>query len=340
MLVLVAGFGLPVHVADAQGGLSAAVEWLRTQQGPDGGFSTGFSEGSDPGATADAILAIASAGEDPSTWTAEGTSPLTYLSTYAADIGSPGLAAKLVLAVVAAGQDPRQFGDLSLVELVLAGFDPATGLFGGGPYDSALCVLALLAVDEPLPAGSIPAMVAAMLPDGSYAFNGDMTPGGGDSNTTALVVQALLAAGEGAEVSPSFAYFRQNQNADGGWTYQKPSAFGEDTDANSTALVIQALLAGGQNLSEWGHPTRALEALQQPGGAFGFNAAMPGDNFLATVQAIPALAGFDLTDVPRLPAAFASRGVSSQMLLITTLVVIAAVLAASAILGGSKDTQT
>jgi hypothetical protein len=337
VLILVGWTAGPLPSAPAKVDLSPALAWLRSQQGPDGGFSNGFSEGSDPGTTADTVVAIASAGDDPSTWTVEGTSPLDYLSMYASEVDSPGLAAKLALAVVAAGKNPRDFGGINLVDSVRAGYDSGNGFFGGGPYDTALGILALRATDEPLPDGAIERLVGARLPDGSYSFSGDMTPGGGDSNTTALVFQALLAAGAGAEVGPSLTYFRKTQNADGGWTYQKPSAFGEDTDANSTALVVQALLAGGQDLSGWGHPLQALEALQQESGAFAFNAATPGDNLLATIQAIPALAGVDLTDAPTLPVRFAGVGRPTTSLLVATLILIAALLAAGTLFGRARQ---
>ena len=339
MLILIGWLAGPVPIPQAKVDLAPALAWLRSQQGPDGGFSNGFSEGSDPGTTADTVVAVASAGEDPSTWTIEGTSPLDYLSTYASEVDSPGLAAKLALAAVAAGKNPRDFGGVNRIDAVLAGYDSGTGFFGGGPYDSALCILALRAADEPLPEGAIAWLVGARLPEGSYSFSGDMTPGGGDSNTTALVFQALLAAGAGLEVGPSLTYFRQTQNADGGWTYQKPSAFGEDTDANSTALVVQALLAGGQDLSAWGHPLQALEALQQDSGAFAFNAATPGDNLLATIQAVPALAGVDLTDVPKLTDRLANGGGPTTSLLLGTLILIVALLAAGMLFGRSRPRQ-
>ena len=67
----------PAPVA-AQTGVEAALAWLRSQQNPDGGFSNGFTEGSDPGATADAVLAIASAGQDPSSWLQGAVSPRDY----------------------------------------------------------------------------------------------------------------------------------------------------------------------------------------------------------------------------------------------------------------------
>jgi len=277
--------------------MSEALAWLRSQQQADGGFSNGFAPGSDIGATADAVVAIASAGDSPSGWLTGGRSPVEFLAEHAAEVTSPGLAAKVALAMIAAGEDPRNFGGIDLTAAIATAFDPAAE---SSLYDRALATLALEAAEAPLPQEAVSGLAAARLPDGSFAFDASLVPGSGDSNTTALVVQALLVTGHGAETLPSYAYFRATQNDDGGWTYQKPSPFGEATDANSTALVVQALLAGGQDLGAWGDPLRALIALQQPSGAMAFNVETPGDNLLATIQAIPSLAGVDLTDIPRL----------------------------------------
>ncbi|HSB89002.1 MAG TPA: prenyltransferase/squalene oxidase repeat-containing protein [Anaerolineales bacterium] len=339
-LVLLASLAVPV-TAGAQGDLRTALAWLRSQQNPDGGFSNGFSEGSDIGATADAVLAAASAGQSPSTWMQDGVSPLDFLAAQVGQVRDAGLAAKVTLAAVAAGQDPHALGGANLVELMLAGFDAQTGFFGGGPYDSALAILALRAAGEPLPATAVDGLVAARLPDGSYSFNGDLTPGAGDSNTTSLAIQALLIAGAGGEAAPSLDYLRRAQNADGGWTYQKPSAFGEDTDANSTALGIEALLAAGQDLAAWGHPERALGSLQMASGAWMFNPATPSENLLATVQAIPAVAGVDLTDVALLPGrsgAEAGPGLRSGMVVPTLALIVVLLLATAIVTRPSRPT--
>ena len=340
VLALVTGLGSPMAVA-AQSDVQAALGWLRTQQLSDGGFSNGFSEGSDVGATADAVVAIAGAGEDPSTWKQGDLSPADYLAAHAGEVEDPGLEAKLALAAVAAGQDPRAFGGVDLVGKILGGFDPGTGFWGGGPYNSALSILALGAAREPVPPEAVDGLVAARQQDGTYSFSGDLTPGTGDSNTTGLVVQALLVAGAGGEAASSLDYFRRVQNADGGWTYQKPSAFGEETDANSTALGIQALLAAGQDLAEWGHPERALQALQLESGALMFNAATPSENLLATVQAIPALANADLTDVALMPARWGAKAVPTQgrAVLVATLVLIGGLLVGAAFLGRPPRTE-
>lgn len=275
-----------------------ALAWLREQQQPDGGFSNGFAPGSDPGTTADAVLAIVAGGQDPATWTVGAETPITYLAAAArSQAPTPGLAAKLALAAAAAGGDPSDLGGVDLITAIEGGFDQSTGLIGGAPYDSALAILALRVAGRPIPAEAVDGLLAFRLDDGSFSFNGDRTPGAGDSNTTALVVQALAAAERSDGLSPSIEYFRSTQNPDGGWTYQKPSAFGEATDANSTALVLQALRAAGEDPAGWGDPARTLESLQLPNGAFIFNAATSSENLLATVQAVPAMAGLSISDI-------------------------------------------
>lgn len=282
----------PVTAAaqEPTGPMQAAAAWLRTQQQPDGGFSNGFVAGSDPGATADAVLAIAALGESPTDWSIAGKSPLDFLEQSASSIAGAGASAKVALAAIAAGEDPRSFGGIDLIARILDGYSAEVGLFGAGPFDSALALQALAAAGDPAPEGAVAGLLAARLDDGTYSFNGDMTPGAGDSNTTAMAVLALIAVGQTQEIAPSVEYFRLVQNDDGGWTYQKPSAFGEATDANSTALVMQALVAAGEDLAAWNDPAQALLALQVPSGAFIFNAATSSENLLATVQALPALA--------------------------------------------------
>jgi hypothetical protein len=136
--------------------------------------------------------------------------------------------------------------------------------------------------------------------DGGWAWDGSAATAA-DTNTTAFALQALIAAGEpasGQAVTQALAYYQGIQNEDGGWPYQSPSDFGTATDANSTAVTIQALLAAGQDPAGAGWttatgqtPVAALEALQNNSGAFAWQIAMPDDNLLATVQALPAVAG-------------------------------------------------
>jgi hypothetical protein len=164
----------------------------------------------------------------------------------------------------------------------------------------SLAVLALKSAQRPIPPAAVEHIQDSQLEDGSWAWDGsEQTPG--DTNTTAFAIQALVAAGAGAgddSISRGLAYLESVQNDDGGWPYQNPSDYGTDTDANSTAVAIQALIAAGRDPagSDWttdegGTPVAALEALQNDSGAFAWQAAVPDDNLLATVQALPAVAG-------------------------------------------------
>jgi hypothetical protein len=315
-LTLILGLTWASAHAQADTALEAALAWLASAQRPDGGFSGASPDASDAGTTADVVAGLAASGVDPRSWTNMDRSPLDFLQEAASATqgfsGDPGLAAKVVLAAEAAGDDPRQFGEHDLVASVVSGFDPATGLFGSGPFYSALALTALDAAGEAIPEGAVEGLLATRLDDGSYSFNGDRSPGAGDSNTTAMAVLGLVAVDRSDEVTASLEYFRGVQNEDGGWTYQKPSAFGEETDANSTALVLLALDAAGEGWPEWGDPLTALLALQQPDGSFAYNASTPGANLLATVQAIPALAASARQPTPATETASATAPPPSE----------------------------
>jgi hypothetical protein len=340
-LMLVLLLSLPLQTVLAQndaGDIDGALNWLETQLQEDGGFSNGFAPESDVGATADAVLAFVVAGRDPgSILTSSGVSPLDFLRNWTnSDVDSgPGAAAKVALAVIAAGFDANTFAERDLIGLIRDGFDSESGLFGFGPFDSGLAILALVASESEIPAGAVESLIATRLEDGSYAFTYDPTLTTGDSNTTALVVQALLASGIDEEVGASIEYFRNTQNDDGGWTYQKPSEFGEDTDSNSTALAIQALGAAGEDLSNWGDPMNVLDALQESSGAFAFSSTFTGDNMLATLQAIPTLAGADY--VHPVPSTDAESNIN-QTVIIGVLVLIVLVLG-SVIIVNRRSTE-
>lgn len=280
----------------------AALAYLKTQQNPDGGFGSGFSPDSTISSTADAVLAIVASGGDLAAFDQGGNTPLTYLAAQAPSATSAGDLAKLILAAVAAGSSPRQLGNVDSVAKLeaLIGADGKIGTEVDTFVSHTLAVLALKSAQRPIPAAAVEAIKDAQQESGSWAWDGSAATAG-DTNTTAFAVQALVAAGEGPDsqaVADALAYYKSIQNEDGGWPYQNPSDFGTATDANSTAVTVQALLAAGQDPSgaDWtvaggGTPLSALESLQNESGAFAWQAAMPDDNLLATVQALPAVAG-------------------------------------------------
>jgi hypothetical protein len=290
----------------------AALAWMRQVQEPDGGFSSGYAEGSDFGTTAEVILAGVAAGEDVSTWTAAGgagASPLDYVASQVAAgaVTDVGNLSKAIFVAVATGQNPRNFGGRDLVALVMSLQDAESGWFGDTLFKHAYAVLALHNAGAPLPAGAVTAMTSQFTEDGAWALFGGTTPGTADTNTTALVMQALVAAGEPGAAAGALPYLRRMQNEDGGFPYQKPSAWGTETDANSTAVVIQALDALGEPLGNWlvngTDPLGALLALwDEASGAYVWQASTPFSNMLATAQAVQASEGMNLVTLPQVSA--------------------------------------
>lgn len=299
LAIAVGGSALAQETTEA---VSAALEYLQTVQNEDGGFSNGFAPESDLGATADAVVAIAVAGDDPHEYLAgEGQSPLDLLgaqleSGVAED--AAGQLAKAVTALVAAGEDPADFNGRDLVSDLLA-LQNEDGVFGMGAFDHCLSLIALQNAGAVLPDGAVDALISVQNEDGGWGFVAEQPS---DTNTTGLCLQALALEDAPDAVSNGLAYLRGIQNEDGGWPYQSPSDFGTTSDASSTALVIQALAAVDEDLAEWNDPQSFLAALQEESGAFRYQDEVPGDNILATVAAIPALAGVPLNDWAPEPA--------------------------------------
>lgn len=299
-LVVVSAFvARPAPVAADAGIVEAAgrraAGWLASQQSRDGGFSNGFAPGSDPSATADAVFALAAAGAKPAALrSAGGRTPLDYLAAQAASGRlNTGQVAKVALAAHAAGANPRRFGGRDLVSAVRSAYDERTGVIGGSVYVHALAMLALARAGEPVPERAIAALEGFQAPAGGFSFSGADAP---DVDTSALAVQALIAAGRPANAGPAgrgLGYLRGLQNADGGFPYQSPSPFGTETNANSTALVVQAILASGDQPESWaaagGNPLSALVWLQRGEGWIGYQASLPDASVLATAGALPGL---------------------------------------------------
>jgi hypothetical protein len=274
---------------------AAAVEWLRGQQLDSGAFA-GFSGEADPASTADAVVAIAATGIDPATISSgAGNDPVSYLTGLAGEAAAaPGSAAKLILALHAAqgdALDPRDVGGVDLVAAIEGGFDAASGAYGQGLFTHALAIMALQVAGEPVEPAAVDFLLNAQIDDGAWNFTADATPGTGDSNSTAMAIQALVAAGAGADsITVGLDYLQTLQAPDGSIAYD-----GSESplvgDANSTALAVQAFVAAGRDPSTLpnGDALAALAAFQQPSGALTWRHDFPEDNLLATLQAIPAL---------------------------------------------------
>lgn len=295
--------GKPLPLRGRQVALDHALSWLRTQQQANGSFGNA-------GQSTDALFAVVSGGQNPAAWTQGGPSLLDFVATQALTytLSSTAAAGKLTLAALAAQPDraPSNFGGVNVGARVLAAFDPNSGQIGSSLYDHAFGLLALSAQYAPGRSLARAWLTQRQLANGGWEFGSGW---GADTNTTAVALQAILAAGEPADaavVQRGLAFLRQQQNEDGGFPYQKPCSYPgcEATDVNSTAFVVQALVAAGDNPDGWAWsqhltaanqitltlhtPVDALLALQsQDGGFAGFGGA---NDLYATVQAAPGLA--------------------------------------------------
>ncbi len=312
----VAGAGAQESTPGAEGregNLQGAVDWLVAQQGRDGAY-VGFSGESDPGVTLDAIIALAAAektGIDTGTAIEEAVNYLASedVALAYAQTGT-GQAAKLVLALVAAGEDPADFADVQPLTLIESGQNEETGIYGTGIFDHGLAMLALAATGSEVPETAINALTETQAPNGGWSFDGVPDDAEADSNTTALVVQALVASGNGESnlVASGLDYLDTTVTEQGAAFNAGPDSV---PDSNSTALVVQAYLAAERDASDL---TEALAAFQNDNGAFFYNAADTTDNLFSTVQAIPAQAGVALpVSAPPTPLNATPVGVSDLL---------------------------
>jgi hypothetical protein len=266
---------------------ATALAWVETQQQPDGSFA-GFGAGS----TVDVLLALLASGADPDAYSKGGNTPVAFLESKAGELAkTPGGAGKLLIAVATLGRGSLTFGGVDLVAAFNSTYDAATGQYGKDAIGHAFAMLGLKVANQPVPPAAVARLKALQGPEGGWAFTGETTPGAADTNTTAVAVQALVAAGEeqsSAVLQKARAYLLTQQNTDGGFPYQKEGEFGGESDVNSTSYVSQALI----ELNDFENSDKAkayIVSLQKPSGAIQWKASEPDDNAGATYQAIPAL---------------------------------------------------
>lgn len=292
-----------------QGQATAALNWMKTQQQPDGSFA-GFGAGS----TLDAVLAIMAAGQSHSSYSIGGNTPITFLESKVAEFTrNPGSAGKLLI-VTGNLNGNGTFGGVDLVGLINSSYDPATGHYGGDALGHAFAMLGLHAAGQTIPSAAVEYLKGTQTPEGGWAFTGDTAPGAADTNTTAVVIQALQAAGA-ANTQPDLlkkavTYIDSQQNPDGGFPYQKVGGPDSESDVNSSSYVAQAMLSLG-NTTIAGQALAFIASLQKPDGAFQWKPSEPDDNAGATYQAVSAL--LQTTLVAPLPGTASQGGASSPV---------------------------
>jgi hypothetical protein len=240
--------GVPAALA-APDAATCALMYLHAQQGADGLLGSA-------GVTDDYIFGAAAAGYDPRTLAAPGgASAFDYLAAHASGAaGDAGAISKLSLAAIVGHFDPTAFGGQDLLADLDATYDATTGAFGdGGTYGQSLGIMTLVAAADaghPLPAAAVTHLQAVQDTDGSWNYLGVKdSPAGSDTNSTAIALQGLAAAGvpaSDASITAGVAYLAAQQLSDAGFPYS--DAFGPPfSDPDSDATVIQALVAVGEN---------------------------------------------------------------------------------------------
>jgi uncharacterized repeat protein (TIGR01451 family) len=269
----------PVHpITSALHGL----DWLRDQQQDDGGFGT-------PGSTADVLTAIGANRMDATKWR-NGPSVLANLISRGKSLANTAAGAGKLAIALAANAGCWPIGTMQPMDY----YSPTAGTISVNPGDHAQAMIGVAALNQTVPVSAIQHLRSVQLPDGGWEWG---TGWGADTNSTALALQALVAAGEpvtSTAIISALNYLANAQNGDGGFPYDPNSPWGTDSDTNSTAYVVQALWAVGEDplTGTWtvtsSNPISFLLSMQLPNGSFEWLKGL-GANQLATQQAIPAL---------------------------------------------------
>ena len=233
--------------------LAASTAWLLAQQDASGGFP-GYSGELDAGVTTDAVMALAAAATPTPRIDAAIEKAVAYLATNGEGYAQTGAgqAAKLALAAVAGGRNPRSFVGVDLFDEMqdpptTSVENPISGIWGDSLYSHALVMLAFSAMGELVPDSALEPLRATQSADGGWAFDGSTEAGAADSNTTSMIIQALVAAGYGDSdlIPPAIAFLETLRAPDGsGYAYGPGDPLA--ADSNSTALVAQALIAANE----------------------------------------------------------------------------------------------
>ncbi|MET9227320.1 LPXTG cell wall anchor domain-containing protein [Lentzea sp. NPDC003310] len=207
----------------------------------------------DPGLTADGVYALAAAGVGRTTaakasaWLAAPEQLETFVGDGEAESYVGGLT-KLALVAQTLGENPASYGGVDLLGR-LTGLQDDTGRYRDrtdpqyeqtNAFTQALAIIVLHRAGRDVSA-AVKFQASTACADGGFPIAFAQPTCKSDVDGTAMVLQALLAAGEKTASGPALEWLVKQQQADGGFQAMEPP-----TNANTTGLAVGALLAGGR----------------------------------------------------------------------------------------------
>lgn len=264
---------------------STAVQYLKSNQAQDGGFSEP-GEASNIRSTCWAILGILAVGEDPKALVNNGIGPVEYLNAKAGGISEIEDYELILLAYTAEGGDPHNVAGLDMVSIVKS-FEGKDGKIGDSVSQHCMGVLSLLSAGE-----------EASSKWGEWIVQNQRSDGGwGEADAiieTALAVETLVALDEGSNeiIKPAMKYLRDNLNGDGGFSGKSGGS-----DSQTTSFVIRAINAVGDDPASesWSfqgnNPLSFMNSTQKSDGHFLFSVEVDSEPTLTTGLALLGIAG-------------------------------------------------
>jgi len=272
---------------------SRALLYLQSKQSANDGSLQAFP--GDFGSGELYAIGAATAGYDPKVLRHGSTGPtlFDFLRAHVTQASaSAGKCAELIQAVEAAALNPRQFAGHDLVATLNATYHAGTGAFGDGEaFTQALAIQALRAAAAPIPGAAVSYVKNAQDSDGGWNYlDRKNNSAGSDTNSTAMSLMALDAAGDHSRDATALHWLHSQQLRNGSFPFNSSGP----GDPDSTALVLQAIVATGQDPAGavWavqGHtPVSALVAAQGTSGGYTFP-GNSGPDVFTTSQVVPAL---------------------------------------------------
>jgi hypothetical protein len=290
---LFSGFPVSAGAQQAPSAEQLAVQWLQCGQQRANG-QIGPDSDNPIARSSELVVGLAAMGQDAASLSHGGASLADFLkASVSTDVGTNG---ELLLARAiepSTGLTAPVIAQLTAAKS-LAG--DTAGEYGGSLFADALAILGLRAAGQPVGDDSIRFLRSHQNPqDHGWSFD-NAGAYGSDSNTTALVIQALIAAGvhpDDAAIQGGMGYLG-TQFVNGGFV-----SFGTTPDPQSDELGIQAIVAtSSSGDSTWGPRLEsALNDLRQRQIASGADqgAFAAFDKLMATTPAPAALRQRPLT---------------------------------------------